>query len=609
MEMKISTADQSYVPAHLAIEAMRDNGYKNTAYAVAELIDNSIQAEATYVQLLCAEKEYQLSSRKTKRLEQIAILDNGTGMDESVLRMALQFGNGTRLKRDQRTGIGRFGMGLPASSISQCKRVDVWSWQNGVDNAFHVYLDIEEIKQKKTNEIPEPTQKPVPSVWREIGRNFGQSGTLVVWTDLDRMMWNKGQTLAKHSELLIGRMYRKFLDKQMLNIELKVFDIENLSDVTLKQSALPNDPGYLMSKTSCPEPFHDTPMFEPFGGEHFEKKYEISFQGEIHELFVRLSVAKDDARNAENAGSKHYGKHAKENVGISIVRAGRELELDQSLVIQYEPRERWWGIEVEFPPSLDELMGVTNNKQSARNFSDVLGMVEEIKKMQTDGKTILEIQEELIEEGDPRAPLIIVCDFIHKQISNMRKLIVQQRSGTRTSQRHTNIDVEKKATSHTDRRKEMGFEGESDRDEEKPPEARVEAITKGLVESGVDEKNAIEVATSTITHNLKYSFTDTPFEGDAFFTVRPCGGAINILLNTRHPAYEHLVEVLDATVEDNTEEGLKERLNKASEGLKLLLAAWARYEDETPDGTRRDYIQDVRQSWGKFARDFLRSNE
>lgn len=44
--------DQSFVPAHLAIEAMRDNGYKNTAYAVAELIDNSIQAGATYVQLL-----------------------------------------------------------------------------------------------------------------------------------------------------------------------------------------------------------------------------------------------------------------------------------------------------------------------------------------------------------------------------------------------------------------------------------------------------------------------------------------------------------------------------------------------------------------------------
>ena len=30
------------VPTHLAIQAMRDNGYKNAAYAIAELMDNAI---------------------------------------------------------------------------------------------------------------------------------------------------------------------------------------------------------------------------------------------------------------------------------------------------------------------------------------------------------------------------------------------------------------------------------------------------------------------------------------------------------------------------------------------------------------------------------------
>ncbi|MEH7114929.1 ATP-binding protein [Neobacillus niacini] len=142
----MNLVENSYVPAHLAIEAMRDNGYKNTAYAVCELIDNSIQANAKHVQLLCGEAERQLSTRKTSRLEQIAVLDDGDGMSPEILGMALQFGNGTRLKRDQRTGIGRFGMGLPASSISQCKRVEVWSWQDGIENAFHVYLDVDEKK-------------------------------------------------------------------------------------------------------------------------------------------------------------------------------------------------------------------------------------------------------------------------------------------------------------------------------------------------------------------------------------------------------------------------------------------------------------------------------
>ena len=45
------------VPAHLAVQAMRDNGYKNAAYALAELMDNSIQADATQVELLCGEKK------------------------------------------------------------------------------------------------------------------------------------------------------------------------------------------------------------------------------------------------------------------------------------------------------------------------------------------------------------------------------------------------------------------------------------------------------------------------------------------------------------------------------------------------------------------------
>jgi len=36
------------------------------------------------------------------------------------------------------------------------------------------------------------------------------------------------------------------------------------------------------------------------------------------------------------------------------VRAGRELDLDQAWVIKYDPVERWWGVEVEFPPALDE---------------------------------------------------------------------------------------------------------------------------------------------------------------------------------------------------------------------------------------------------------------
>jgi signal transduction histidine kinase len=78
------------VPVSLAVKAMRDNGYKNAAYAIAELMDNSIQAGAKTVQLLCADRESQVDQRSRKRLHEVAVLDDGCGMDAETLQIALQ---------------------------------------------------------------------------------------------------------------------------------------------------------------------------------------------------------------------------------------------------------------------------------------------------------------------------------------------------------------------------------------------------------------------------------------------------------------------------------------------------------------------------------------
>jgi hypothetical protein len=146
------------IPSELAIVAMRDSGYKNTAYAIAELIDNSQQAGATEIEVICLETEKLIEERKRSRIDRLAVIDNGQGMDAPTLRMALQFGNGTRL--NDRSGIGRFGMGLPNASISQAGRVDVWSWQNGPDNAVHSYIDVDEIREGRQRYIPEPQHSP-----------------------------------------------------------------------------------------------------------------------------------------------------------------------------------------------------------------------------------------------------------------------------------------------------------------------------------------------------------------------------------------------------------------------------------------------------------------
>jgi Histidine kinase-, DNA gyrase B-, and HSP90-like ATPase len=608
----MATNPHDIVPAHLAVQAMRDNGYKNAAYAIAELMDNSIQAGATQVELLCGEQKQQVGSKMRSRIHQIAVMDNGSGMDATVLRLALQFGNGTHLEEEKHTGIGRFGMGLPSSSVSQCQKVEVWTWQNGVEKALYSYLDLNEIKTQRINEVPEPQLKPIPSIWQSVGKNFGQSGTLVVWSDIDRCMWKTGKTIIDNSELLIGRMYRKFLDAGQVSIRMLAFDLDDTRTVIIDKLALPNDPGYLMAKTSCPEPFNNQPMFQPWEeAEQYEASFTIDFRDRQHEVKVRFSYAQEEARQTsggKNPGDLPHGKHAAKNIGVSVVRAGRELDLDQSLVIKYDPTERWWGIEVEFPPSLDDLFGVTNNKQSARNFAELINI--DMDFLLQGRKTITQLKEELREDEDPREPLLEIAHKINTQLSIIRKLIKAQRQGTRPkNNRYPGSTPEKQATRVTENRKQDGYKGESDKDESLPALQRQASIEKTLTDEGVAEIKAKELAATTISDNLKYTFADADLETAAFFSVKPKGGAILITLNTNHPAYGNLMEILEDEVDEVDTETLRSRLTNSLKGLKLLLAAWARYEDEQPDGKRRQDTQDARVDWGRIARQFLESEE
>ena len=163
--------DFSIVSAKLTIEAMRDSGYKDTDHALAELIDNSVEAGADLIEVVAVETPPDPNrSHARARVSEIAVVDNGVGMDRTTLRRALKFGDGTRLDRSSR-GIGRFGVGLPQSSISQCKRVDIWTWQNGATNAFHCYLDLEEIKTSGRKDVPEVMPEAVPDRWLEIADN------------------------------------------------------------------------------------------------------------------------------------------------------------------------------------------------------------------------------------------------------------------------------------------------------------------------------------------------------------------------------------------------------------------------------------------------------
>lgn len=594
------TNNHDIVPAHLAVKAMRDNGYKNAAYAIAELIDNAVQAGASNVELLCGDREEQANKRKSYRTRKIAVLDDGHGMSEEVLRLSLQFGNGTHLDADDQGGIGKFGMGLPSSSMSQCKRVDVWSWQNGIENALHTHLDLDDILNKEMQSVPQPQLSSIPDMWKKISKSFGNSGTLVVWSELDRVMWKTSRAIIRNSENLIGRIYRRFLQDGRVHIRMHSFDVDNPNDNKgIERYAKPNDPIYLMGDTSCP--YEDEPMFEKWGKDYVVP---VEHRGETHEVKVTFTVVKKEARAMPQAGAKKHGKHAGKNTGISVVRADRELEMNESWAIQHDTRERWWGVEVEFPPALDNIFGVSNNKQSARNFHKL-----DIESLKEGDETVQELKDRLMEEDDPYGPLFDISEAIDNSLSVLRSHIKDQREGTRSPEkRHEESEAAELATEKTEDRKREGNKGASDKDEDMPDKEKEEQLRKEFEDEGLSEEKAQDEATRVVKSGLKYSFRRSALPTSApIFSIKRKGGVIIVNLNTKHPGYDSLISALEHE-EGEEEVDLSRRLKRSRKSLRLLLLAWARFEDEQ-EASKREMVQDVRHDWGRVARQFLREKD
>ena len=587
------------IPPKLAITAMRDSGYRNTAYALAELIDNSVQANANSVDVICVEEYTQLKQRRRRRMNAIGVLDDGCGMTPDVLRLALQFGNGTHLS--DRSGIGRFGMGLPNSSISQCRRVEVWTWRHGPDNAFYTFLDVDDIESGRLNLVPVPVVDPLPDEWRKRSATVNTTGTLVVWSKFEshRLTWRGAQATLRNTETLVGRMYRKFIDEG--RVVIRFLALEG-GQSTFEQYVRVNDPLYLMTDSSTPKPFDQEPMFQSWGDE--DEVFTIDYGGSKHDVVVRMSWAREATLPQEGGdrGAKQYGKDAAKNLGVSIVRAGRELELDSGWTNSYSPTERWWGVEVEFPPALDEVFGVTNNKQSATVFSQ-MAQFDELAEANP-GESRSEFRERLKSEGDPRALLLPIVTHIRRQIIEVRKRLEAQTKGRRTRiDRYDKPTVEDLATTKFRQRNEQGHGTEYDQEEfsERDRNSFEDDLRE---DKQYSDKTAHNIAEAILTRRRKVVFLTKAMEGYSFFNVEhKQGGVTAIVFNTNHPFYAQLIASLEPSIGEETDSELIARIHRAADTLELLFAAWARYEMEEISMQRR--LFEMRQEWGKMARFFL----
>lgn len=342
------TEETSIIALDKFIQATRDSGYKGTASAISELVDNSLQAGATRIAIAVTATAVD----DVERSIEISLLDNGCGMDPFTLRQALRFGGSTRF--GDRSGLGRYGMGLPNASLSQARRVTVYTWQRPSpsqrsrtdeqpERVYMSYLDVDEVVRCEMREVPRPeVVRPPPATCT------GPSGTYVLWSRCDRLDNRRVSTIVRKLEAELGRRFRHFIWDGVR--------------ITINGEAIAAfDPLYLHAKA------------EVSGAQLFgeELRYEVRADPEdprtsgwVRVQFSELPV--HEWHKLSNEEKRRIG--LSKGAGVSIVRGGREVDYGWFFMgsKHRENYDDWWRCEIQFDPVLDEAFGITHTKQQVR---------------------------------------------------------------------------------------------------------------------------------------------------------------------------------------------------------------------------------------------------
>lgn len=339
------------------VRGIRDIGYRHTGTALDELIDNSIQGEAESIHIV-----FGYGAKSDAKPDKLAVVDDGHGMDPDMIRLAMIWG-GTHREApvaSGRRGFGRYGYGLPSSSVSQGRRFTVYSIVEG--STWHrVTLDLDDIGDGKYTDpatgkivVPAPTPAPLPG-WLAEFSDLAH-GTIVVLEKLDRLTWVTATALERNLLQHFGVTYRNYLRRVNVSVNDK--------------RVQPVDPLFI------------TPGFRFYDededrAESFEPMLITVKDSETHKqlgtIMVRFSYLpptfqrrdKDKGPGPRNTNARF--EIMKDHNGIIMLREGRQIDvITRGLPEAWgtlENYDRNWKVEVDFPPSLDEEFSITTSKQ------------------------------------------------------------------------------------------------------------------------------------------------------------------------------------------------------------------------------------------------------
>lgn len=201
------------------ISSMRDLGYEFSD-AVAEIVDNSIQAGANVIQVNLQFDGYD---------SYLTVLDNGVGMTPAQVREAMRFGSMRDYEQDD---LGKFGLGLKTSSLSQCDSLTVSSRNSQKKVQIHSYSwDIDHINRVDQWEI---LPVDVDDLLNQVVEHLeSTTGTAVTWEKLNRLLnfqdpsggraENDFKRLIQELKISLGVTFHRYLTGEQRSKRVMIF--------------------------------------------------------------------------------------------------------------------------------------------------------------------------------------------------------------------------------------------------------------------------------------------------------------------------------------------------------------------------------------------------
>ena len=344
------------IAAEAFVQSIRKLGYKSAATAANEIIDNSIEAGAENIHVA-----FGFGPSSDQQPDAIAFLDDGYGMVRDMVAASARWGGTDR--HGSRELFGRFGFGLPSASVSQGRTFTVYSRVDGGD-FYAVTVDVEAIvhgdytrKEDGRVVMPSAEATSLPSWIVEYADNQFPKGasavrTVVTWGKFDVLTWKTITHLETNLLQHFGLVYRGFLRKTRIAVAGKRVE--------------PIDPLFIT------EGYRFFDLDEDFAEAQPSLSFDVKDEdGDVSgTVQVRYSympptfLAKDKSKRAQGRNANPRAIIRRENNGLIFTRHGRQIDVvARSEVHTFTTNDRYIGVEIDFPATLDDDFGITTAKQ------------------------------------------------------------------------------------------------------------------------------------------------------------------------------------------------------------------------------------------------------